>query len=43
MGWIAVAQGDSKPKQGNIAEKIGDLPKQLNRVRSRSSLCGGIH
>jgi hypothetical protein len=43
MGQIAAARGDSEQKQGSAAEKSGGLPKKLNRVRSRSSLRGGIH
>ncbi|CAM5440028.1 hypothetical protein TMEC54S_03222 [Thauera mechernichensis] len=43
MGRIADARGDSRQKRGNSAEKHGGLPKKFGRIRSRSSLRGGIH
>lgn len=43
MDRIAGARGDSKQKTRQHRRESGALPKQLNRVRSRSSLRGGIH
>ena len=42
MGRIADFPGDSKRKRGDTAEKSGDLPEKLNRVRSLSLFGGGI-
>jgi len=42
MGRIAGFPGDSKRKRGDTAEKSGDLPEKLNRVRSLSLFGGGI-
>ena len=42
MGRIAAARGDSRQKRDGTAEEGGDLPKELNQIRSRSSLRGGI-
>jgi len=43
MGRIAAAGGDSRQRRGDITRARGDLPKRLNRTRSRSSLRGGIY
>jgi hypothetical protein len=42
MGRIADFPGDSKRKRSDTAEKSGDLPEKLNRVRSLSLFGGGI-
>ena len=42
MGRIAGARGDSRQNRDEMAGDDDDLPQILSRIRSGSSLCGGV-